>query len=532
MNIFQNFKTMQDFGEAKQGLATADNDRFLRYWHEVNIKKVGFNIEDTEQSIKSFKKWFPYNKGGGKRKWFGNQDYLVNWEKDGYEIKHFTDTNGKLRSAVRNPSFYFREAVAWSLTSSEGATFRLFPKGFVYDVNGMSYFPNFSKKIAIGFLNSIVGDAFLAILNPTLAFQIGDISNCPFKVTNNEFIETKVSEVINLSKSDWDSRETSWDFKQQPLLAQNQPNLEAAYTAWVEQVTKDFYQLHANEVELNRIFIDIYGLQDELTPEVKLKDITILQEELNSNALGDATEPIGALPIRQDVVMRQLISYLVGCLMGRYRLDKPGLHIAHPSPTEKETAAYNYNGHTINIDDDGIIPLMDNNCSFGDNALIRIKQLLEVVWGGDKQLIDTINYLHAALGKDLESYLVKDFWKDHCSRYQKRPIYWLFASPKGAFQVIAYMHRMNKYTVEKIRSNYLLTHIRNLENQFDALRANESALTRDEAKRLEKIEKDLVECRAYDLLLKDVADHQIDFDLDDGVVVNYAKFKGVVADIK
>jgi hypothetical protein len=224
--------------------------------------------------------------------------------------------------------------------------------------------------------------------------------------------------------------------------------LQSSYQAWETQGTQDFYQLHANETELNRIFIDIYGLQDELTPEVKLKDITILQEELDTKAFGDTTEPVGTLPIKQDVVMHQLISDL----MGRYRLDKPGLHIAHPNPTAEETSAYTYNDHTVAIDEDGIVPLMDSSCSFADNALIRLKFLLEVQWGDDKQMVETINFIEAALGKDLETFLEKDFWKDHCSRYQKRPIYWLFASPKGAFQVIAYMHRMNKYTIDKIRS--------------------------------------------------------------------------------
>jgi hypothetical protein len=337
---------------------------------------------------------------------------------------------------------------------------------------------------------------------------------------------------LSISKRDSDSHEFSWDFETHPLLKAEQPTLQSSYQAWESKVTQDFYQLHTNETDLNRIFIGIYGLQEELTPEVKLKDITILQEELDTKVFGEAIEPIGTLPIKQDVVMRQLISYLMGCLMGRYRLDKPGLHIAHPNPTVEETSAYTYNNHTVEIDEDGIVPLMDSSCSFADNALIRLKFLLEVQWGDDKQLVETINFMEALLGKDLETYLVKDFWKDHCSRYQKRPIYWLFASPKGAFQVIAYMHRMNKYTIDKIRSKYLLVHIRNLENQLSALQADNASLNREQSKRMEKVRADLEECRAYDLLLKDVADQQIEFDLDDGVVVNYAKFAGVVVPIK
>lgn len=537
INSFKIGKPLKKIKEPRQGMATTNNALFLRLWWEVSDDCTGLNIVSKEVSILSKKKWIPYSKGGGFRRWYGNHDYVVNFENDGKTICDYIDnTPGvkvKSNGRVINRDSYYKPALTWSLTSSTFFGVRFRPQGFIFDVNGMTlvYSNEIEKNYLLGFFNSKVCFELLKTLNPTMAFQKGDIEKLPI-ISNLINDDSIIESTINLSKSDWDSRETSWDFEKHPLIIAEQNTLQSAYQAWEAQVTHDFYQLHANETELNRIFIDIYGLQDELTPAVKLKDITILQEELNSNALGDATEPVGALPIRQDVVMRQLISYLMGCLMGRYRMDKPGLHIAHPAPSAEETAAYTYHGHTVEIDDDGIIPLMDSTSSFADNALIRIKNLLEVQWGGDKQLIDTINYLQAALGKDLETYLVKDFWKDHCSRYQKRPIYWLFASPKGAFQVITYMHRMNKYTVEKIRSKYLLVHIRNLENQYSALKANDANLTRDEAKRLEKVEKDLIECRDYDLLLKDVADHQIDFDLDDGVVVNYAKFEGVVAPIK
>lgn len=530
-------KPLKKIKEPRQGMATTNNALFLRFWWEVSGDCTGFNIDSKENSILSGKKWIPYSKGGGFRRWYGNHDYLVNFENDGKTICDYIDSTPgvkvKSNGRIINRDSYYKPALTWSLTSSTFFGVRYRPQGFIFDVNGMSliYSNEIEKKYLLGFFNSKVCFELLKTLNPTMAFQKGDIEKLPI-ITNLIKDDVIIENTVDISKSDWDSRETSWDFEKHSLINVGQTTLESAYQAWEEQVSQDFYQLHANETELNRIFIDIYGLQDELTPEVKLKDITILQEELDSKALGDATEPIGKLHIKQDVVMRQLISYLMGCLMGRYRLDKPGLHIAHPTPTAEETAAYSYNGHTIEIDDDGIIPLMDNNSSFADNALIRIKHLLEVQWGGDKQLVDTINYLQSALGKDLESYLVKDFWKDHCSRYQKRPIYWLFASPKGAFQVITYMHRMNKYTVEKIRSNYLLRHISNLENRIAAYEADQSSLDRTQMRDLEKLKSDLIECREYDLQLKEVADEQIEFDLDDGVVVNYAKFGNVVAQIK
>ncbi len=229
--------------------------------------------------------------------------------------------------------------------------------------------------------------------------------------------------------------------------------------------------------------------------------------------------------------MRQFISYAIGCAMGRYHLDRPGLHITYPKPSEEELASYAYNHETFQIDEDAIIPLMDASCGFADNALVRVKALIRQVWGMDAE-IENINFLESSLGKDLESYLVKEFWKDHCRRYQKRPVYWLFSSPKGAFQVLVYMHRMSKYTVEKIRSNYLLKHIHNLTARLESLEKRLAALDRREQRELTKIAADLEECRAYELLLKNVADHQIEFDLNDGVKVNYAKFEDVVAVIK
>ncbi len=463
--------------------------------------------------------------GSSFKKWYGSLMDVVLWENDGYEIKKFKG------STIRNPEYQFKEAITWSKICSGDVSVRYSPQKVLFDAVGLCGFgENKDLLTYMSILNSKIGNLFLRITNASMSILVSDIGKIP-RVKINQNLNTTISN-ISISKSDWDSRETSWDFETHPLIKSGQNSLQLAYQAWESKVTQDFYQLHANEVELNRIFIDIYGLQDELTPEVKLKDITILQEELDPKAFGEATEPVGALPIKQDVVMRQLISYLMGCLMGRYRLDKPGLHIAHPNPTSEEIVAYAYNNHTVAIDEDGIVPLMDSSCSFADNALIRLKFLLEVQWGNDKQMVETINFMEAALGKDLETFLVKDFWKDHCSRYQKRPIYWLFASPKGAFQVIAYMHRMNKYTIDKIRSKYLLVHIRNLENQLSALQADNASLNREQSKRMEKVRADLDECRAYDLLLKDVADQQIEFDLDEGVVVNYAKFAGVVVPIK
>lgn len=232
-----------------------------------------------------------------------------------------------------------------------------------------------------------------------------------------------------------------------------------------------------------------------------------------------------------DVVMKQFISYAIGCMMGRYRLDRKGLAIAHPNPSEEEIAPYAYKGEAFRIDEDGIIPLMPKDSRFDDNAVLRLTDFIKLVYGAET-LTENLNFVEAQLGKSLEQYLIKDFWKDHKKMYQNRPIYWLFSSKKGAFQVIAYMHRMNKYTAENIRNKYLLPHIDYLRQEIGELDSRITALTPQERKQYQRLQKDLDECMEYHDRLHVVADQQIDFDLDDGVVVNYAKFGDVLAKLK
>ena len=504
------------------GLQTADNARFLRYWHEVNLEKIGFGMKSADEAKESRKKWFPYNKGGNARRWYGNQELLVNWENDGEEIKSFKP------AVIRNPSYYFKSSIAWSLTSSIGTAFRYFPCGFIFDVNGMSLFTN--NIGLISYLNTKLCTYFLSVINPTLASQIGNVAILPYCHINSDIETSLAKQNISISKSDWDAHETSWDFQENELVRLGKEQGEGSHRlsdlmdAYREHWTEQFLQLHANEEELNRQFIEIYGLEDELTPDVPPEEITILQQ-------GEISIENGQIIWHDDVLVKQFISYAVGCMMGRYRLDKPGLHIAHPNPTEEEVCTYTYNGQDFTTDEDGIVPLMTRDCSFPDNASERFKQFLKVALGEDA-LTGNLNFVEAALGKDIESYFVKDFWKDHLARYQRRPIYWLFSSKKGAFQCIAYMHRMNPYTVEQIRNKYLLPHMEYLGDRITEMESRAAALTTKERKLLEKFRKDLDECREYHDRLHEVADRQIAFDLDDGVVVNYAKFGDVLAKLK
>jgi len=530
---FEKYQKTNDFVDVKQGLATGENARFRRSWHEPSQKFVGF------VGYEKNKKWFPYNSGGQYRKWYGNHDYVVNWSDNGKEIKNFKNDNGKVRSRAQNTSYYFQESGSWSKMTASGLTLRYYPKGFVFDVSGCSFFGKENDLYyIIGLLNSQLKIPFIDSINQSFNYEVGLISNVPIKIDENyDEVVNLVMKVISQSKLDWNSREISWDFEKIQLL-NNSLSMKLAFQKWQENVTKEFFHLHANEEELNRIFIDIYRLQDVLTPEVALKDITILQDELKKNDLEALEEKFKThgkdaieLPINRGEVISQFISYAIGLFMGRYRLDKPGLNIAHPNPSKEELTSYIYNHGEVIIDQDAILPIMGKNCNFNDDVVKQFTQLLDTIWGHE-QRTENVNFIQECLDKELEKFLVNDFWNYHCSMYKKTPIYWLFSSKKGAFQVLVYMHRMNEFTVEKIRANYLLEHLKYLKSEIAQKEANASNLSTAESKQLDKLRAYLIECEQYDLALKNAADQQIKFDLDDGVAKNYELFETVVAKIK
>lgn len=548
--IYNDSKKISDISPARIGMMTTDNNRFLRNWHEVSFDKIGFDFSNRESAIESDYKWFPYNKGGGFKRWYGLNYLIVNWQYGGKEIID----NGM--TSFRGKDFYFHEGITWSFISSSNFGVRYKPHGYLFDIQGSSSFPPTDDlEIVTGYLNSKVAYVFLSILNPTLSFQGGNINSLPYIQKDNVAIKQIVKECISCTRSDWDAHETSWDFQRNELLsidtstymenidykiekhfeetgehisispaAPQLGSLEWRMEQYKTKWERKFMQLHKNEEELNRQFIDIYGLQDELTPDVPLNEITILQQ-------GEIDVTDNGITWNEDAMTKQLISYAVGCMLGRYRLDKPGLHIAHPNPTDEEIAPYEYNGETWEIDDDGIMPLMPNDCGFSDNASARFADFIRVALGNEEHVAN-LNYVEKCLGKPLEQYFVKDFWKDHKKMYQNRPIYWLFSSKKGAFQVIAYMHRMNAYTAERVRSKYLLPYIEHLESEIDKLDARRAELSTKETKQLQALQKQLDECREYHERLQVVAEQAISFDLDDGVVVNYAKFGDILQKIK
>ena len=561
IKVFVEEESLEDIANPRKGLVTCDDNRFLRMWFEIgqnDFLKPGFN---KEEALSINKKWVVCNKGGGSRKWYGLNHYVINWLDNGRELKDFIVSKyngGSYTKEIRSENYYFQEGITWSGMTSGNPTFRLFEKGCVFSSSGPSAFPEEHKEYIIGLLNSEVSVTIFKLLSPTLSVLSGDIAKVPVKFDKTEIITEIVNKIFSISKLDWNVHETSWDFKTNELVGINENNfldiindyadfneicidpaapepesIEWRMNMYEMKWETNFYRLKQNEEELNRQFIEIYGLQDELEEFVPTSDITILQQgEITiTPAPGDDSGYGDTFIWNVDVIIKLLISYAVGCWMGRYRLDKPGLHIAHPNPTDEEICTYKYGDSQLTIDDDGIIPILPTECGFDDNLMKRVQEFIRIAFGREK-VNQNISYVEACLGTTIEKYLIKDFWKDHKKMYQNRPIYWLFSSKKGAFQCLVYMHRMNANTADRVRCNYLMPHMDWLRQQIAGYTANAVALNTTERNRLKKLRSDLEECEEYNDRLQLVADHRIAFDLDDGVVVNYAKFGDVLAKIK
>ncbi len=521
--------------QTRLGLSTANNDRFLRNWPEVSFERIGFFVKDRDMAKLGGCRWFPYEKGGSFRKWYGNHDLVVNWENDGAEIRSFGQSEGRIRSHNYNLDYIFKEGVTWSDISSSTNAFRYMPYGFLFDGRGSSGFaqdPRLLPRI-LGFLNSKVSTYTISVINPTLVINVGEIAKLPFPdlpVDAQNLVDESSIRLRDLHKSDWDSYETSWQFKYLHLLDSGnnhsllRNSFNAIRTTWRNEV-KEVVQL---EEDSNRIFIEAYGLEDELTAEVPITEISLTCNPYYRYG-GARSETELELILLADTI-RELISYSTGCFMGRYRLDRPSVNVAHPNPSTEDLSPYIYNGYEFEIDDDAIIPIMGSESPFSDDIVQRVQQFVLMVWG-EESYTENLNFINEALGENLEKFLIRKFWDFHKRMYKKRPIYWQFASPNGAFKVLVYMHRMNRFTVQKIRQNYLFKQINYLESEIARLKANEASLNSTEARKLDHFRSNLMECRDYDLLLKDVADRQIEFDLDDGVVENFKLFEGVVSKI-
>ena len=539
LSHFTNDKSLSEYADLRSGISTGDNDRFYRFWHECNNTKISPNSNFTP--FNSNYKWFKTIRGGNFRRWYGCCDNVLNLQNSCFEIK-----NSGLNHRLRTPDYYIKQGITWNRIASGQLGFRIKHPDFNFGENSPCMFllsPNDDIDNLLAVLNSKCVGSILNSLNPTLSNQVADLIKLPITNSDNPAkVKYIVTENIRISKTDWDAHETSWDFQENELVklqkeglgtitaglgettVMNYSTLSLLYAEYVAKWEKMFRDLHANEEELNRRFIEIYGLQDELTPDVPLDEVTILQQ-------GEIKIENNQIQFQRDVVIKQLISYAIGCWMGRYRLDKPGLHIAHPSPTADEICTYSYGNETLTIDDDGNIPLLPYDCPFDDNLQNRIADFVRIAFGADS-LAENLNFIELSLGCTIEKYLDKDFWKDHKKMYQNRPIYWLWSSKKGAFRVLSYMHRMDAYTAERVRSKYLLPYIEFLQNKINEFSNRGAGLSTADSRKLDNHRKILEECQEYHERLQVVAEQAIGFDLDDGVVVNYAKFGDVLSKIK
>jgi type II restriction/modification system DNA methylase subunit YeeA len=522
---FEENSSLENVGLVRQGASTSDNSRFLRLWHEIAIDKIGFDLGSLDEANKSGYKWFPYNKGGSFRKWFGNHEYVINYENDGKELKEFQSTLSQGWTVrLKSREYYFRPSVSWPKISSGNFSARYYPQGFIFDVAGCCYFPvdeREAKKI-ISYLNSTVAKKFLEILSPTLNFEIEQVKKLPY-VTSLDDAGREVELFYSMATEDWNVEETSWAFSSVPFLTKLQlsTNLETSWGAWCEHANSMLLKMRQLEEDNNRYWIDAFDLQDELSPKVLEDQITL-------------TRP------HREKDCQSLISYAIGCMMGRYSLDATGLIFAHAGNVGFNPSRYK----KFAADVDGILPLTDEHW-FEDDAPSRVADFLQAIWGEDS-LSQNMSWLAESLGckvsetpeETIRRYIAGKFYKDHLQAYKKRPIYWLFSSGKqGAFQALVYMHRYTEGTLSRMRSEYVIPLTAKFATRLEMLEqdanASSSASARTKiAKQIETLRKKQVELLAFDEKLRHYADMRISLDLDDGVKVNYGKFGDLLDSVK
>jgi hypothetical protein len=550
MARFSNNPSIGSLGATLTGLQTGNTDLFLRLWWEVNSLNFGASVSSRGEAECSCYRWFPCSKGGAFRKWAGNNEYAVNWYKDGLEVKakkaedlavgRITANNSK----CWNQEYYFRQGVGWNLVTSGMASFRKYEDGVIFDISSPTLFLNQREDSngLLAFLNSAVSEVICSALNPTLNLSPGALSKLPSPTQHEiDSASPRSKKCVDIARTDWDAYERSWDFQSLPLLTASSeptPTLESSYTAWITQNRGTIAEMKCLEEENNRLFIDAYGLADELTPDVPIEQVTLTVNPAYRYGK-KVTEEEQWTRFRQDT-MEELVSYAIGCMMGRYSLDAPGLIYAHSGNEGFDPSQYT----TFPADDDGIVPLTDTDW-FDDDAAQRVVEFISIAWYKG-HLEDNLNFLADNLSPKrgessrdtIRRYLCDKFYKDHMQTYKKRPIYWLFSSGKQkAFQCLVYLHRYNEGTLARMRTEYVIpltsklsSHVEKLEQDKDASGATA------EIKRLEKqigvLHKQQAELSAFDEKLRHYADHRISLDLDDGVKVNYGEFGDLLADVK
>jgi hypothetical protein len=513
--------------ETAVGLFTCNNERFLRNWFEVSAAKIGFGIQNRTEARASGKRFFPIQKGGGYRRWYGLNYLVVQFDDDGQEIRDYRKEAGQSWS-LPGEDFYFRAGVTWSGLTTDANSFRWSDKGCIFESNkGQMLFSETPLRF-LGYLNSVVCAQYIACINPTLSVQSNEIKRLPF-VASPEMVrvETVVEELVAIGRADWDVFETSWDFRIQPLLLPGfkVATLEARWQNWEAQRTAAIRRMQELEAENNRIFITAFGLDGELQPDVIEEQITLARPES-----------------RRD--MAAFLSYAIGCMMGRYSPDHPGLILANAGDTLlefQEKVGKQLSEVNFAPDEDGIIPVLDGEW-FEDDIVARTHDFLRVTLG-DATLNENLSFIEQSLGKDgkpksLRDYFTSEFYKDHLQTYKKRPIYWLFSSGKlRAFQCLVYLHRYNESTLARMRTEYLIPLQGQIAARIEQLEGDKEKATSTShrnkiQKEQDKLKKHQVELAAFEEKLKHYADKRINIDLDDGVKVNYAKFGDLLAESK
>ncbi|HIT89099.1 MAG TPA: BREX-1 system adenine-specific DNA-methyltransferase PglX, partial [Candidatus Merdenecus merdavium] len=506
--------------EARQGLGTGADEFFFRLFWEVELSEIGFGVESSEEGWSRNKKWYPLNKGGSYRKWYGNQEYVINFDEQARnELK-------QIGNHLPSEAMYFKQFISWSDITSANNSFRKYGKGFLFSNTGHCAFTENEtiENILIAYCNNKFVNMMTKVLNPTIHFHVGYFKLLPFPsrlLRHSEAINRWVERLLELSKSNWDSYETSWDFAENPIVRTKQPNLEQAFSEWQKQNSDAVSEMKRLEEENNKLFIDAYGLQDELTPDVPDEQITLTRADRKKDS-------------------QRLISYAIGCMMGRYSLDEAGLIYAHAGNKDFDASRY----QSLPADEDGIIPITGIHW-FPDDIANRIQEFLVAVWG--KEMLDAnLQWLAEDLGKRakessedaLRRYLATKFYKDHMQTYKKRPIYWLFSSGKlGAFQALVYLHRYNAGTLARMRTDYVMpliskmaAHEKSLEDQ--KTHCGSTVEERAIEKQLQELHKQQAELTIFEENLRHYADQGITLDLDDGVKVNYGKFGDLLANVK
>ncbi|MCS0321280.1 BREX-1 system adenine-specific DNA-methyltransferase PglX [Vibrio diabolicus] len=538
-NVFQNNQSISDVADPKQGLATGENDTFLRYWHEVAFSNVKLDCSSQKDSSASSEKWYPCQKGGSYRKWFGNNEYVVNWQYDGRDLKNF-----KPKSVIRNPQYYFREGGTWSSLASGGFSMRYSPKGYVFESKGSICFPHHSENLPflISLANSSVVDESLKVLSPTLDYHEGPFGKVPFVKPLDDHLVDRYETMVSIAKSDWDSYEFSYQFLESPLIDNNQTLLSESWIKFNNESSHITNKLLELEIENDTSFRSAFGLSP--ISNLSLENISLFR-----NKCFTYKTKINADALFQSDTLINLCMYSIGCMMGRYSLDRKGLVYANSGNQGFKELVAEGAYKTFPADDDGIIPLAAEEWLFEDDATSRFRDFVKTVWG-EEHLQENLDFVAESLCLDaikpkknessmetIRRYFSTQFYKDHLKTYKKRPIYWLFSSGKEkAFECLVYLHRYNESTLARMRTEYVTPLMGKLETQHSVLTESRTNASSTEQRRIDKelksIEKKQSELRAFDEELKHLAEMKISIDLDDGVKVNYGKFGNLLADVK